>query len=117
MPGLQGKPSGFCQEGGHPLKPPPRGLCPLGTFVTKRCGQKEKQFDHFEKLIDKAENPRVKQSLEKAKEKYEETMNKVVAGILELFIKEVKLYTKKGLIIDPASEILIEDAQYVIEHL
>lgn len=51
------------------------------------------------------------------KEKYEEIMNKVIAKILNLFIKEISFYQKKGYINDEASKLLIDDAQYIIGHL
>ena len=79
--------------------------------------QKEKQLEHFDKLIEKAKNPIVRQELEKAKEEYEKRMNKVITRTLELFIKEVRFYTNKGYITEKALELLIEDAQYIIEHL
>jgi len=79
--------------------------------------QKEKQLEHFDELIKKAENPVVKQKLEKAREEYEKKMNEAITKILELFIKEVKFYNKKGYIAEQALELLIKDAQYIIEHL
>ncbi len=79
--------------------------------------QKEKQLRHFDDLIAKAKNPKVKQSLERAKENYEKAINKAIAAVLKSFIKEVEIYTKKGWITKQASEILIKDADYIIGHL
>lgn len=79
--------------------------------------QKERQLERFDKLIEEAKNPIAKQKLEKAKEKYEKRMNEVITRILELFIKEVRFYTNKGYITEKATEFLIKDAQYIIEHL
>ena len=79
--------------------------------------QKEKQLKHFDELIEKAKNPAAKQKLEKAKEEYEETMNKVIIVVLNSFIKEVNFYAKKGYINDKAKTLLIDDASYLIEHL
>jgi len=79
--------------------------------------QKQKQLDHFDELIEKAKNPKIKQALEKSKEKYKEAINKAITAILKSFIKEVEIYTQKGWIVKQSSEILIEDARYIIEHL
>lgn len=79
--------------------------------------QKEKQLGHFDELIEEVKNPIAKQKIEEAKERYEIKMNEVITRILELFIKEVKFYNKKSYLTDQASELLIDDAQYIIEHL
>ena len=50
-------------------------------------------------------------------EKYKEAINKAITAILKSFIKEVEIYTQKGWIVKQSSEILIEDARYIIEHL
>ncbi len=60
--------------------------------------QKEKQLKHFDELIKKAKNPKAKQELEKTKENYKQTMNKVITKALNLFIKEIEFYQKKGVV-------------------
>lgn len=79
--------------------------------------QKEKQLGHFDELIEKAKNPRMKQALERNKERYEREMNELITKILKSFIREVEFYAKKTYIAQQASEILIKDAQYIIEHI
>ncbi|MBI4837370.1 MAG: hypothetical protein HY813_03145, partial [Candidatus Portnoybacteria bacterium] len=46
-----------------------------------------------------------------------ETMNRAVITLLKSFIKEVENYAKKGWVAKQASELLINDASYIIEHL
>ncbi len=49
--------------------------------------------------------------------KYKEKLNKIITGALNLFIKEVEFYQKKGILNSQASELLINDTQYIIGHL
>lgn len=78
--------------------------------------QKQRKLEHFDKLIEKVKNLQARKGLEKAKERYEKGINKVISKILGLFIKEVRFFHQKGYINDQAKELLIEDAQYVIRH-